>query len=201
MAGERDILHQLVGFATKGFDGAVSVVDPNFICLRQVEGLARISAEPGDRPDVFARAQVDDFDGSLVLSGNEQALALRIHGHMIEVTLDTGQRNRLQQPQRCVRLAWRAILGRRGRSGYRAQSPENHEEGRLHSRIPPIAVSFCKKHGTSLKNKSHINICSGSLGLLPQHSPTYLMRIGYTTNYNVGDTNVRGTRELRYFGP
>ena len=101
--------------------------------MRQIDSLPRISAKSSDRPDVFARAQVDHFDGSLMLSWNKQPLAFDIHSHVIEVTLNIGQWNRLHQPQRCLRLAWRATLGLRRWSEYRAQSAENREEARLHS--------------------------------------------------------------------
>src|SRR6266849_6462347 len=78
MSRQRDVLDELVSISAECFAGCISVVHPDFIRLGEINCLARISSESRDRVDHLARAQVHNFNRSLVLSWNKQALALYV---------------------------------------------------------------------------------------------------------------------------
>jgi len=49
----------------------------------------------------FVCAQIEDFDGCIRLCGQEQSLALEVHGKVVKITvLKSGHRNLLQEFQR-----------------------------------------------------------------------------------------------------
>src|ERR1700730_416931 len=123
MAGQRDVLDEFVGISAERFACCIPVVHPNFIGLGKIDRFAGVSSKPGDRVDHFARSQVDDFDGPLVLPGNEQALSFDVYRHMVEVALNIRQRNALDLFQRRA-----GLTPRRWNQDY-AQSPENSQVG------------------------------------------------------------------------
>src|SRR5437870_6813425 len=92
MSRQRDILDELVSVSAECFARCISIVHPDFIGLREIDGLARISSETRDRVDHLAHAQVYDFNRPLVLAGHEQALASYVHCHVVEVALNIRQR-------------------------------------------------------------------------------------------------------------
>src|ERR1700682_5884363 len=134
MAGQRDVLDELVGIPAECFARCISVVHPDFVGLREIDRFARISSKPCDRMDHFARAQVDNFNRPLVLSGNEQALPFEVYCHVVEIAFDIRQWNALDLFQRRISLALRS------RSQNYAQSPE-YRQVRFHSLAPHLAFS------------------------------------------------------------
>src|SRR5205807_3726340 len=119
MSGQRDVLDQLVSIPAKCFARGISVVHPDFVGLREIDGLAGISSKTCDRMDHLAGAQVHNFNGPLVLSWNEQALAFDVHRHVVEIALNIRQWDALDLFQ------WRAGLAPRCRNQDHTQSQEN----------------------------------------------------------------------------
>ena len=107
MSRQRDILDELVSVSAECFARCISIVHPDFIGLREIDGLARISSETRDRVDHLAHAQVYDFNRPLVLAGHEQALASYVHCHVVEVALNIRQRDTLDQFHRWAALTLR----------------------------------------------------------------------------------------------
>ena len=146
MAGQRDVLDELVRIPAECFARCISVVHPDFVGLGEIDRLARISSEPGDRVDHFARAQVDNFNRPLVLSWNEQALPFDVHRHVVEIALNIRQWDALDLFQR------RTGLRLRPRNQDHAQSPE-YRQVRFHSLAPQLG--FLNLHFRSLSRLIH----------------------------------------------
>src|SRR6266404_4791540 len=106
---ERNVFDQFVGISTEGLQCGVAIVYPDLVGFRQINCLARIASEAGDRVNHFAFAKIDDLDGPLMFAGNKQALAFQVHGHVVEVALDVRQRDGLYQFHRRtgLRPRWR----------------------------------------------------------------------------------------------
>src|SRR5260370_24895699 len=119
MTGQWDVFDELVGISAECFARCMSVVNPDFVGLGKIDCFARISAESRNRVDHFARAEIYNFNCSLVLSWNEQALALDVHRHVVEVALNIRQWDALDLFQ------WRAGLTVRSRNQDHAQTPRN----------------------------------------------------------------------------
>src|SRR6266568_9001976 len=87
ISGQRDVLDELVSIPAKCLARGISVVHPDFVGLREIDCLAGISSETCDRMDHLAGAQAHSFNGPLLLSWNEQALAFDVHRQVVEVAL------------------------------------------------------------------------------------------------------------------
>src|SRR3989442_11724562 len=91
MPCQRNVLDELVSVSVECFARCISVVYPNLVGLGEIDCFAWISSESSNRMNHLTRAQIHHFNRPLMLSRNEQALALYVHCHVVEVALNIRQ--------------------------------------------------------------------------------------------------------------